>query len=335
MSRKQFVILCAVTISTISLGGCSYGLLSPDPSWKLTDEIPPPKIDLADKMKEGLNDDFIEALIQVDSDSPNLKSAHLESAAYEKLQTTIQGLELAHEVTLNNIANVNTTGFKSTRVIFENQSIRQVIDPGPLDSQDQSSPHGLSVGQGSHAARMQQDFLQGKLTQTDGNLDLAINGHGFFQVEDLSQNQIVYTRAGAFTRNADGNIVFGSANTGRLLEPVITIPLDAIEIAISADGLVSVRQPGNTEMTQIGQIQMTRFFNPTGLKPLGKNLYAQTAASGLPIISNPGQDGMGTIMQGFLEQSNVELREEVMNLKRLQRQLKMLNHLTGMQSFDQ
>ena len=223
------------------------------------------------------------------------------------------------DVIANNLANAATTAFKGSRANFEDTYYEHLRLPGQIDSQGQRAAVGQSVGLGVRVQSTQQDFTQGALDQSGGHLDMAINGKGFFQVQDNNRNQTMYTRSGNFSRNADGNVVMGSADIGRLLEPAISIPQDAMEIAISADGVVSVRQPGNTEMSQVGQLQLVRFINPEGLMQVGDNLYGQSAASGSPILANPGQDGMGTVMQGFLEKSNVEPVQELVGLIRTQR----------------
>jgi flagellar basal-body rod protein FlgG len=153
-------------------------------------------------------------------------------------------------------------------------------------------------------------------------LDVAITGRGFFQVMDPSGTTL-YTRAGNFSKNANGNIVMGSAETGRLLEPPITIPQDAMAIVISPEGIVSVRQPGSQQLSQVGQIGMASFINPEGLLKLGENLYSETDSSGAPTLSNPGQDGMGTLQQNSLEASNVEPVQELINLITTQRSFEL------------
>jgi flagellar basal-body rod protein FlgG len=165
---------------------------------------------------------------------------------------------------------------------------------------------------------VQSEFVQGSFKQTGGQLDVAIEGPGFFQVMDPN-GMTYYTRAGNFSKNANGNLVLGSANMGRLLQPPITIPPDAIEISISPEGMVSVRQPGSQNMSQIGQIELAMFVNPQGLLKLGENLYAETDASGAPTLGNPGQDGLGLLRQNSLEASNVEPVHELIDLITTQR----------------
>jgi len=223
------------------------------------------------------------------------------------------------DVIANNLANADTIAYKSSRSNFEDTYYEQIRLPGQQNSNGQRTPVGQAVGLGTRIQSTQLNFTQGSLQQTNRQLDMAIKGPGFFQVQDNNRNQIMYTRAGNFTRNDEGQVVLASADIGRLLEPSISIPLDATEVSISSDGVVSVLQPGNPDLQQLGQIQLVRFINPEGLVQVGDNLYAQSSASGTPIISNPGQDGMGTIASTFLEKSNVEPVQQLVGLIRTQR----------------
>ena len=191
--------------------------------------------------------------------------------------------------------------------------------PGAQDSSGQYTPTGISVGLGSTVSSTQTNFLQGAFQETGKQLDLAIEGQGFFQVLDPATGETLYTRAGNFNVNSNGNMVMGSASTGRLLEPGVDIPQDATAISISPDGIVSVKQPGTTTMSQVGQIQLAQFINPDGLLKLGENLYSETDASGAAIQGNPGQEGIGVIRQGMLEKSNVEPVRELIDLITTQR----------------
>jgi flagellar basal-body rod protein FlgG len=177
---------------------------------------------------------------------------------------------------------------------------------------------GTSVGLGSRVSSTQTDFVQGAFQQTNRQLDVAIEGKGFFQVLDPS-NEIRYTRAGNFSINANGNLVMGSASDGRLLDPNITIPSDTTDIVIGADGQVQVRQTGSQQLQQVGQIQIATFINPEGLLKVGENIYAQTDASGQPTVTNPGQTGAGVLRQNSLEASNVEPVQELIDLITTQR----------------
>ena len=232
--------------------------------------------------------------------------------------TGMQSMETKLDVIANNLANVETTGFKSDRANFEDLFYRHEKMPGIQDSAGQYTPTGIQIGLGSRVESVQSNFKQGAFRETGGQLDIAIQGRGLFQVQDPT-GQTYYTRAGNFSVNRDGNIVMGSANTGRLLQPPITIPQDATGISISAEGIVTVQQPGNQQMTQIGQFELASFVNPQGLLKLGENLYSQTDGSGPPTLGNPGQDGIGTVQQNMLEASNVEPVTELIDLITTQR----------------
>jgi flagellar basal-body rod protein FlgG len=211
----------------------------------------------------------------------------------------------------HNLANANTAGFKSRRAQFQDLLYQSVVQPGSASGQQTVVPTGLQLGLGTRAASNEIIFTQGSFSQTDNPLDLVIQGRGFFQVRRPS-GELVYTRAGSFHLDRDGNVVTGD---GMPLEPAITIPADAQAISIASDGTVSYTQPGQTAAQQAGQIQLANFPNPAGLNSLGGNLYAPTDASGDPTVGAPGgQEGLGTIMQGYIEQSNVSIVEEFINL---------------------
>jgi flagellar basal-body rod protein FlgG len=211
----------------------------------------------------------------------------------------------------HNLANANTVGFKSRRAQFQDLLYQNVIQPGAAAGQQTVVPTGLQLGLGTRPSSNEVIFTQGSFTQTDNPLDLVIQGRGFFQVRQPS-GELAYTRAGAFHLDRDGNIVTADGNP---LEPAITLPPDAQAITIAQDGTVSYTQPGQTAAQQAGQIQLASFQNPAGLNSLGGNLYTPTDASGDPTVGVPGgQEGMGTVMQGYLEQSNVSVVEEFINL---------------------
>jgi flagellar basal-body rod protein FlgG len=233
--------------------------------------------------------------------------------------TGMESLQTKLDVIANNLANVNTTSFKRDRANFEDLFYRQIKLPGALDANGQLTPTGVHVGLGSRVSSVQGDFSQGAFQQTNGQLDVAIEGDGFFQVLDPSSGQFRYTRAGNFSRNANGDIVLGSANVGRLLQPQITLPQDTINVVISAEGLISVQQAGTPQLTQLGQIQLAKFINPQGLLKMGENLYSETDASGSPLLTNPGIDGVGLLRQNTLEASNVEPVRELIDLITTQR----------------
>ena len=221
------------------------------------------------------------------------------------------------DVIANNLANAQTTAFKTSRVNFEDLMYQNFKIPGMTDNLGRITTVGQAYGLGVRVQSTEMNMTQGSLNNTGQNLDLAIAGEGFFQIND--GNQFLYTRAGNFTVNPNGQLVLASANMGRPLEPSITIPQDALQITISADGIVSVLQAGQNQLNQIGNIQLARFINPQGLLAVGGNLYQQTTGSGNPIISQPGQDGLGQVQQNFLEQSNVEPVTELVNLISTQR----------------
>ncbi|OHB65923.1 MAG: flagellar basal-body rod protein FlgG [Planctomycetes bacterium RBG_13_63_9] len=232
--------------------------------------------------------------------------------------TGMSAMETKLDVIANNLANVKTTAFKSGRANFEDLMYRHEKMPGLLDSAGQYTPTGISIGLGSRVSSVQGNFDQGALHVTTNELDVAIEGSGFFQVADPN-GDTYYTRAGNFSKNANGDLVMGSANIGRLLQPPINIPTDATKIAISAEGVVSVRQPNNNQLSEVGQIELASFVNAEGLLRLGENLFAETDASGSPTLGNPGQDGLGLLQQGALEESNVNPVEELISLITTQR----------------
>lgn len=235
--------------------------------------------------------------------------------------TGMQAAEFKLDVTANNMANTGTTGFKRSRANFEDSFYQYFKLPGAQDSQGNQTAVGTHVGLGTQLASTQIDHSQGALLQTNGPLDLAINGDGFFQIQQGTQT--FYSRAGNFTRNANGQIVVGSADLGRLLVPNLTIPQDALEISVTGDGTVAVRQPGQTALNNLGQINLVKFINPQGLLQIGDNLYAATDASGQPVQGIPGQDGLGTLQQSFLEQSNAEPVQELVDLIHTQRNFEL------------
>ncbi len=232
--------------------------------------------------------------------------------------TGMTAMETKLDVIANNLANIETTAFKRGRVNFEDLFYRHEKMPGAQDSAGQYTATGISIGLGTRVAGIQSELRQGAFEQTGRELDVAIEGNGFFTVTDPS-GDILYTRAGTFSINANGELVIGSANTGRLLEPPITIPQDATAISISPEGNVMVRQPGNSNLTQVGQIELVTFINPEGLLKLGENLYAETDASGTPTSGTPGQQGFGLLRQNMLEASNVEPVRELIDLITTQR----------------
>jgi flagellar basal-body rod protein FlgG len=233
--------------------------------------------------------------------------------------TGMDAMQTKLDVIANNLANINTTAFKRDRANFEDLLYRNHIMPGVLDAQQNPTPTGLEVGLGARVQSTQSDFRQGTIQETGRSLDIAIEGNGFFVVNDPVTNTAVYTRAGNLDLNANGQLVIGSAQTGRLLDPPITIPPEATAISISPNGQVMARLAGQTELQQQGEIQLAQFINPDGLLKLGENLFGQTDASGQAQLGTAGQNGLGVIRQNALEASNVEPVKELIDLITTQR----------------
>ncbi len=210
----------------------------------------------------------------------------------------------------NNLANVNTTGFKKSKLEFQELLYQTIVDPGSGSSEGAKSPAGLQLGLGVRSVANQKIFGQGNLQETKNPFDMAITGTGFLQVQ-LPSGEIGYTRDGSFKVSSDGTMVTSS---GFPLEPQINIPEGSQDIQIDAQGKVSVAVPGTGTIEEIGQIEMVRFLNEGGLKSMGNNIYQISPASGEPEPGNPGSNGLGTLAQGFLEASNVELVEEMVNM---------------------
>jgi flagellar basal-body rod protein FlgG len=211
----------------------------------------------------------------------------------------------------NNLANASTTGYKMRRAQFQDLLYQSMTQPGASAGQQTTVPTGLQLGLGTRAASNEIIFTQGNFSETDNPLDVVIQGNGFFQVRRAT-GEIAYTRSGNFQLDKTGNLV---TSDGDPIEPAITIPSAAQAITIATDGTVSYSLPGQTSAQRAGQIQIAGFQNPAGLNSLGRNLYLPTDASGEPIVANPGgQEGLGTLLQGYQEQSNVSIVEEFINL---------------------
>jgi flagellar basal-body rod protein FlgG len=211
----------------------------------------------------------------------------------------------------HNLANANTSGFKARRAQFQDLIYQTVVQPGSASGQQTTVPTGLQVGLGTRTSSNEILFTQGSFAQTDNPLDMVIQGKGFFQIRRAS-GELAYTRSGAFHLDKDGNMV---TQDGNPLEPQITIPSAALQISIGADGTVSYTLPNQAAAQQAGQIQLATFVNPAGLNSVGGNLYMPTDSSGDPTVGTPGgQEGLGSIMQGYTEQSNVSVVEEFINL---------------------
>ncbi len=211
----------------------------------------------------------------------------------------------------NNLANSNTAGYKTRRAQFQDLLYQNMIQPGAAAGQQTVVPAGLQLGLGTRASSNEIVFSQGEFSQTNNPLDAVIQGSGFFQILQ-SNGTIAYTRAGQFQLNQNGNLVDGNGNP---LQPNITLPTNAQTVTIATDGTVSYTLPGQTAAQTAGQIQLATFANPAGLNSLGQNYYQPTTASGAAILGTPGgQEGLGTLLQGFTEQSNVSVVDEFVNL---------------------
>lgn len=214
------------------------------------------------------------------------------------------------DVISNNLANVNTAGFKKSRPDFQDLLYETIRVAGAASSSGTQIPTGIEVGQGTRPVSVQKIFTQGDYQNTQNELDMAIEGDGFFQITQPN-GEVAYTRSGAFMLDSEGRIVTAD---GFFLEPEISIPLDTVGITIGTDGTVSVLQAGETEATEIGTVELARFVNPAGLHSIGRNLYLPTLASGDAITGTGGEEGFGTIAQGSLEMSNVSVVDEMVNM---------------------
>ncbi|MDY7033408.1 MAG: flagellar basal-body rod protein FlgG [Thermodesulfobacteriota bacterium] len=222
----------------------------------------------------------------------------------------MEAQQLNVDVISNNLANVNTTGFKRSRADFQDLLYQNFRTAGTASSSSTQVPTGMQLGQGTRPVAIQKIFIQGDYQQTQNELDVAIDGKGFFQV--LQPNgDVAYTRSGAFKLDSEGRVV---TSDGYLLEPEITIPSDTLNIAVGSDGTVSVLQSGQTESAEVGTIELAMFANPAGLNSIGRSLYVPTSASGEATTGTPGSSGFGTISQGYLELSNVSVVEEMVNM---------------------
>ncbi|MFZ9880918.1 MAG: flagellar basal-body rod protein FlgG [Phycisphaerales bacterium] len=238
--------------------------------------------------------------------------------------TGLSALSTALDVTANNLANANTTGFKSARANFEDLFYQEMAQPGLPSDAGAQRPTGLYVGLGTEISGTQLNFAQGPAQETGQPFDMMIEGDGFFQVE-ISPDQgegVGYTRAGNFVRNAEGQLVLGNSQGFRMI-PEIQIPQDASDISIGVDGTVTGSVPGSTDRVEFGQILLARFGNPSGLESVGNNIYLPTEASGEPIEGDPTLEGMGGLRQGFLEASNVDPVTELVTLIKTQRVFEM------------
>jgi flagellar basal-body rod protein FlgG len=210
----------------------------------------------------------------------------------------------------HNLANINTTGFKQRKTQFEDLLYQNIRPAGAANTANTEIPVGLQIGLGTKPVATQMIFTQGDFAATDNPLDMVIEGQGFFQIL-LPNGQLAYTRCGSFHLNRDGSLV---TSEGDLLDPQITIPQEQVGIIVGSDGTVSVLEPDQNEPQQVGRIEIATFQNPAGLQSLGKNLFIPSQASGDPITGTPGENGLGTLLSGFTEQSNVSVVEEMVSM---------------------
>jgi flagellar basal-body rod protein FlgG len=230
-------------------------------------------------------------------------------------KTGLDAQQTNMDVIANNLANVSTTGFKRARPVFEDLLYQTIREPGAQSSQQTQLPSGLQLGTGVRAVATERIFTQGNLQQTGNPLDVAINGAGFFQVQ-LPDGSTGFTRDGSFHIDSQGQLVTSS---GFAVQPAITVPANALSVTIARDGVVSVTRAGSATPTQIGALQLTSFVNPAGLKSTGENMYVETAASGSPSTNAPGSNGLGLLSQSYVETSNVNVVEELVNMIQTQR----------------
>ncbi|PIE59736.1 MAG: flagellar basal-body rod protein FlgG [Desulfobulbus propionicus] len=239
--------------------------------------------------------------------------------------TGMSAQNLNLDVIANNLANVSTTGFKKSRADFQDLIYQKMKVPGAPTSDDTMSPTGIQVGVGVKTAGITKVFTEGDLSETENELDLAIEGDGFFQV-DLPNGNTAYTRAGNFKKDGDGRLV---TSDGYTLQPEIVIPEGATELTISESGIVSALLDDETESTELGNIELAIFVNPAGLTAIGQNLFRETEASGVAATGTPGEDSYGQLLQGYIETSNVNLVEELANMITTQRSFEINSNVVS------
>ncbi len=220
----------------------------------------------------------------------------------------------------NNLANSSTVGFKKSRAVFEDLLYQNINQPGGRSSQDTEMPNGLMVGAGTKVVATQKNYSQGNMTTTENSLDFMIQGKGFFEIQ-RPDGTLAYTRNGQFSLDENGRIVTSGA--GFPLQPEMNVPDNAQSISISQQGEVTAQIPGQADGVVVGQLTITDFINPSGLEPIGQNLLTETGVSGAPIQGNPGDNGLGIVVQGALETSNVNVTEELVNMIESQRVYEM------------
>ena len=244
----------------------------------------------------------------------------MASIALQSAASGLRALNTRLDVIANNLANVNTSGYKSSRVNFQDLLYIERAQPGVENANGDQRPTGTYVGLGVKVSGTQLDFAQGSPITTNNQLDLLIDGQGFFtvDVEDDRGNGVAYTRAGNFTINANGEVVLAN-DQGRRLEPVVQLDQDVVQVEIDQNGRIFVLRPGQTQLEEVGQIEIATFVNPAGLRQVGENLYLESSASGPPLIGEPGTEARGRIRQGQLEASNVDPTRELIELIQTQR----------------
>jgi flagellar basal-body rod protein FlgG len=230
-------------------------------------------------------------------------------------RTGLDAQQLQIDNIANNLANVSTNGFKRSRAIFEDLVYQTLRQPGAQSSQQTTIPTGLQLGTGVRPIATEKIYTQGNLQRTENAFDMAIAGQGFFQIL-MPDGTTGYTRDGSFHKDSQGNLVTSS---GYPLQPNIVVPEDALSMTVGKDGTVTVTQPGSAAATQIGQIQLASFVNPSGLQAAGENVLLETAASGAPTPNTPGLNGVGLINQSYVEASNVNVAEELIQMIQTQR----------------
>jgi flagellar basal-body rod protein FlgG len=234
-------------------------------------------------------------------------------------KTGLDAQQTKMSVISNNLANASTSGYKRSRAVFEDLLYQNQRQPGAQSSQDTLYPTGLMIGTGVRTVATEKLFSQGAMSQTENPLDVGIDGQGFLQIL-MPDGSLGYTRDGALQVDNQGQLV---NSNGYAVQPAITIPDDAQSITIGTDGTVSVRSAGSSGTTQVGSLQLVDFINPAGLQPTGGNLYLESSASGSPQTGTPGQNGLGTLMQGYVEGSNVNVVEELVSMIETQRAYEM------------
>jgi len=241
------------------------------------------------------------------------------SAALWIAKTGLEAQQTRMSAISNNLANASTTGFKRDRAVFADLIYQNIVQVGAQSSEDTLNPSGLNLGTGVRTVATEKLFTQGSIIQTGNPLDIAMQGRGLLQVT-LPDGTQAYTRDGTLQMDETGQLV---TSMGYPIEPSITIPDNSLSVSISSDGVVSVLEPGSAAPSEVGNIQLADFINPTGLQPVGNNLFLESAASGSPQTGTPGLDGLGTLVQNSLEGSNVNTVEELVNMIEAQRAYEM------------